>query len=117
MSGSPPIPEAPSGDDELSANDLEPLRDYIDAIDRQLLLLMNERAQYANVIGYIKQQLRLPIYVPHREQDVIENVLGANEGPLSSEAVRRLFERLIDETRSLERQTYQEDPRPDFASG
>ncbi len=104
-----PNPGALPSDGELSENDLEPLRDHIDEIDRQLLHLMNARAKSANVIGHIKHKLRLPIYAPRREQQVIENVLSANDGPLSSEAVRRLFERLIDETRSLERQRYQID--------
>lgn len=49
--------------------------------------------------------------MPEREEEVLRNVLTANEGPLSNDAVRRLFERIIDETRSLERQKYQ-DPTP-----
>jgi chorismate mutase len=48
--------------------------------------------------------------VPEREEEVLRNVLAANEGPLSNEAVRRLFERVIDETRALERQKYQDLP-------
>ncbi len=88
--------------------DLQPLRARIDEIDRKLLLLLNERSQCANTIGHIKKQLELPVYVPNREQDVLNNVTSANEGPLDSSAVRRVFERIIDETRALERQKYQD---------
>lgn len=87
-------------------------RDRIDAIDRIVLALLNERSRSANAIGHVKQRLNLPIYVPEREQRVLENVLSGNEGPLEDEAVRHLFERIIDETRSLERRKYQSN-RPD----
>lgn len=99
--GDPSVPETPS------EADLKPWRDRIDKIDRMLLHLINERSRSANAIGQIKQHLGLPIYAPRREQAVIENVQSTNQGPLSDEAVRRIFERLIDETRSLERQKYQ----------
>ncbi len=102
--GLPPIPEVPT------KADLKPLRDRIDEIDRVILQLMNERSRCANVIGHIKKKLDLPVYAPRREEEVIENVLAANEGPLPDAAVRRLFERVIDETRSLERQKYQNEP-------
>lgn len=90
-----------------SVDDMTPWRDRIDAIDRQILALLNERAQCANAIGAIKKELGMPVYVPSREEEVLSNVTEANRGPLTSDAVRRLFERVIDETRSLERRTYQ----------
>ena len=61
------------------------------------------------MIGSIKKSVGLPVYVPSRETAVIENVMTANRGPLPDTAVRRLFERIIDETRSLERHLYQEE--------
>lgn len=85
-------------------------RDRIDLIDRIILALLNERSLSANAIGHVKQQLGLPIYVPEREKSVLANVLAQNPGPLDDEAVRRLFERIIDETRSLERRRYQHRP-------
>lgn len=109
--------EVPGPSDEPTTEDLAPWRDRIDALDRSILLLLNERAVCANAIGHIKKQLGLPVYVPSREQDVLRNVVSSNEGPLSGEAVRRLFERVIDETRSLERHMYQEErehPRRDL---
>ena len=100
----PPVPDNPT------EADLRPWRDRIDDIDRIILQLMNERSRCANVIGHIKKKLALAVYAPRREEEVIQNVLSANEGPLPDAAVRRLFERVIDETRSLERQKYQDEP-------
>ena len=88
--------------------DLIPLRERIDALDEALLKLMNERVSCAHAIGHIKKKLDMPVYVPSREEKVLQNVMEANEGPLPDTVVRRLFERIIDETRSLERQQFQE---------
>ena len=82
-------------------------RDQIDAIDQIIMLLLNERSVCANNIGHIKKDLNLPIYVPEREKIVLENVLRGNPGPLDDAAIRALFERIVDETRSLERRKYQ----------
>lgn len=95
-------PQTPSSEQEM-----KPFRNRIDVIDRTILELLNERAVCANNIGHIKKQLGLPIYMPAREEEVLANVSTCNSGPLSNEAVRRVFERIIDETRSLERRTYQ----------
>ena len=97
----------PSSADTTGKAQMEPWRRRIDEIDQTVLKLLNERAQCANEIGAIKNTLGLPIYVPSREEEVLNNVSEASEGPLPREAVRRLFERIIDETRSLERRTYQ----------
>lgn len=97
-----PVPDDPTSED------MEPWRERIDEIDRTVLRLLNERAQCANVIGAIKKKLGMPVYVPSREEQVLRNVCDANEGPLPADSVRRLFERVIDETRSLERHMYQQ---------
>ena len=76
----------------------------IDNIDKKLVDLLNERARYADEIGKIKEQLGLEAYSPKREHEVLENVLSSNKGPLSDGALRRLFERIIDESRKLERE-------------
>jgi hypothetical protein len=60
------------------------------------------------VIGQIKKRSDIPVYDPGREKKVLLNVQRHNDGPLSDEAVRRLFERIIDETRAVERQRYQQ---------
>jgi chorismate mutase len=76
----------------------------IDEVDRVLVALLNKRAMYADEIGKIKQKLGLPAYSPQREQEVLDNIMKNNPGPLSDLALRRLFERIIDESRSNERE-------------
>ncbi len=79
-------------------------RRRIDEIDQKLVELLNERSRCALEIGKLKQAQNLPLYQPDREREVLENAERANPGPLSDAAVRRLFERIIDEARSAERE-------------
>ncbi len=79
-------------------------REKIDEADLKILDLLNSRAGFALEIGKIKRKLNMPIYSPEREKDVLENVAGANPGPLNDRAVWRLYERIIDESRRLERE-------------
>ncbi len=79
-------------------------RDEIDDIDRSLVDLLNKRAHCADEIGRIKERLGLPAYSPKREHEVLDNIMKHNNGPLSDTALRRLFERIIDESRKLERE-------------
>lgn len=79
------------------------LRDEIDRIDAQLVALLNERAGHALEIGRLKRMLEMEIYQPAREEAVLRHVRGVNPGPLDADAVARLFERIIDEARRLER--------------
>ena len=65
--------------------------------------LLNERSKCALEIGKLKQQANLPLYQPEREREVLENAEQNNQGPLTDAAIRRLFERIIDEARSAER--------------
>ena len=82
---------------------IEEWRRRIDAIDDQLMRLLNSRSQCVVEIGRIKRALGLPLYSPEREDALLERVLRDNPGPLDRAAVRRLFERIIDESRRLER--------------
>jgi chorismate mutase len=84
-------------------SDLAGWRKRIDEIDQQLVKLLNERAQCAVEIGHLKKALNLPAWQPHREAEILRNIVKANAGPLDDAAIRRLFERIIDEARSLER--------------
>jgi chorismate mutase len=79
-------------------------RRRIDEIDRKLVELLNERSRCALEIGKLKQAQHLPLYQPDREREVLENAELTNPGPLSNAAIRRLFERIIDEARSAERE-------------
>lgn len=85
--------------------DIDDWRTAIDEIDEQLLDLLNRRSACAIEIGRIKRERELPIYSPEREREVLSHVVSRNGGPLEGEAVRRLFERIIDESRRLERIT------------
>ena len=78
-------------------------RHRIDEIDRKLVELLNERSKCALELGKLKQQANLPLYQPDREKEVLENAEQNNKGPLTDAAIRRLFERIIDEARSAER--------------
>jgi len=84
-------------------SDVGEWRKRIDAIDHRLVELLNERAQAAVEIGHIKKNLGQPAWQPDREAEILRNVVKANGGPLDDAAIRRLFERIIDEARSLER--------------
>ena len=85
--------------------ELTRLRDAIDRVDAVLVKLLNQRAKYAVEIGEIKGHLALPIYAPEREKAVLAHVESVSEGPLESGAIRRLFERIIDESRRVERES------------
>jgi chorismate mutase len=87
----------------MSMEQLAECRKKIDLLDLKLLALLNERTEIVEEIGRIKRTLSLPIYEPRREDEVFHNVLAANSGPLSSEAVKRVFERIIDEMRNIQR--------------
>lgn len=78
-------------------------RRRMDEIDKKLVELLNERCKCALEIGHIKHQSNIPLYQPAREKEVLANAENNNQGPLSHAAIRRLFERIIDEARSAER--------------
>lgn len=79
-------------------------RKKIDEIDLKLVELLNERSRCAIEIGKIKEKLNIEIYDPEREKEVIQNVQETTQGPLRTEAMKRLFERIIDESRRAERE-------------
>ena len=87
----------------MTRDDLVRCRETIDQLDLRLLELLNERTAVVEEIGRIKQELRLAIYEPKREDQVFSNVLAHNRGPLPPEAVKRIFERIIDEMRTVQR--------------
>src|SRR5215470_15147166 len=91
---------------------LADLRRRIDELDRQLVKLLNERSQCALEIGKLKQEQSLPLYQPDREKEVLENAERNNQGPLTHAAIRRLFERIIDEARAAERHAMHPDGDP-----
>lgn len=89
------------GDPRL--DQMEMLRRSIDDLDASLVRLLNERSACALAVGRLKRELGLQVHQPDREREVLAHVRSANAGPLDSETVERLFERIIDEARRLER--------------
>jgi chorismate mutase len=90
----------------------EALRARINEIDRELVALLSARAQCAIEIGHIKRATAQAVYQPDREAEVLANVRAANTGPLDDAAITRLFERIIDEHRRIERIESAVEPPP-----
>ena len=84
---------------------MDALREEIDKLDEVLVRLLNARAGCALKIGALKKRLEMEIYQPSREEAVLRHVRSLNKGPLDGDAIARLFERIIDEARRLERTT------------
>ena len=78
-------------------------RKRIDEIDAQLAELLSERSRCVIEIGRIKRQQQLPVYDPEREREIFERLAKNNRGPLANDALCRLFERILDESRRVER--------------
>jgi chorismate mutase len=82
---------------------IDEIRQRIDALDDELLKIFNCRAGLALAIGELKKAEGRAVYDPKREQMIFERMKATNPGPLDDGAIVRLFERVIDETRRLER--------------
>jgi len=87
-----------------SVMDIEGWRRKIDELDRKLVALLSERARAAVEIGKLKRDTDLPIYEPDRERIVFENVQGANRGPLPGRDLVRIYERIIDVMRNIQKE-------------
>jgi chorismate mutase len=83
---------------------VDDLRRRIDELDELLVRLLSARAACAREVGREKKLLGLEIYQPAREADVLAHVQRINPGPLNDASMKRLFERIIDEARRLERE-------------
>ena len=82
---------------------IEDWRRKIDEIDSKLVELFNERSKCAIEIGKIKHVEHLRVYDPEREREILRRIKSANKGPLDDESLQRVFERVIDECRRIER--------------
>jgi chorismate mutase len=89
--------------ERFEALSIEDWRARIDEIDRKLVETLNERFRCTNEIGKIKHDLNLRVYDPDREQAILARIRQYNQGPLDDQALQRLFERIFDEARRLER--------------
>jgi chorismate mutase len=86
----------------MSIDKLADCRRQIDQLDLQIVDLLNQRTEIVHEIGRIKRQFSMPIYEPKREDQVFRNVTIHNAGPLDAEALKRIFERIIDEMRTIQ---------------
>ncbi|HEY4675692.1 MAG TPA: chorismate mutase [Candidatus Angelobacter sp.] len=102
-----------------TANDDKTLDDWrrqIDALDADLLRLLNQRAAIACEIASIKVASALPAYDGNRERQVLARVLEKNTGPLDNQSVTDIFAGIIRETRRLGTQRMQEQQRGEAAA-
>jgi chorismate mutase len=90
--------------------DIEDWRKKIDEMDRKLVALLSERAKAAIAIGKLKRETSLPIYEPDRERIVFENVQGVNQGPLPGRDLVRIYERIIDVMRNIQKEQITSSP-------
>jgi chorismate mutase/prephenate dehydratase len=82
---------------------LKPLREQIDAIDAQLLDLLNRRARLAQEVGHVKAETMAPVFRPEREAQVLRGVAERNPGPLKSHDVQTIFREIMSACRALEK--------------
>ncbi|MCX6628823.1 MAG: chorismate mutase [Candidatus Solibacter sp.] len=95
---------------EQAQAQLEEFRLMIDDVDRRIVALLNERTAVVENIGRVKREAHLPVYEPKREDQVFANITSANQGPLTTQAVRGIFERIIDASRSIQRLRMMQQP-------
>lgn len=84
--------------------DLSEWRKRIDDLDRKLLALLNERAEYVLRLAPLKRQQAIPIEEPEREAAVRSNLRRENHGPLSDDAVWHIFEAIMTEMKAVQRE-------------
>lgn len=91
-------------DESLVSMDIADWRKKIDELDRRLVALLSERAQAAVEIGRLKRDTSLPIYEPERERMVFQNVQEMNPGPLPGRDLVRIYERIMDVMRNIQKE-------------
>lgn len=95
--------------------DISEWRKKIDELDRKLVELLSQRAKAAHEIGKLKRDASMPIYEPDREQAVFRNVASVNSGPLLDRDLLRIYERIMDIMRQIQREEIA--PQPTQADG
>lgn len=77
-------------------------RQQIDLLDQEILRLLNDRAKLSVNIARIKSQNNMPVFVPERENSLLEQIISKNKGPLDAEAIRNIFLSIMDESKRLQ---------------
>lgn len=85
--------------------DLDSIRQKIDTIDRSLIDQLNERLCLAREIGKVKLRNGDEIYVPQREEEVLQKLLTVNQGPLTEKALRAIYREIMSASIALEKNT------------
>ena len=94
-------PNPAGGGGEKSTN-LESLRTRIDALDQNIVRLLNERASLVVEVGAVKRATGTPIYAPHREAAVLKKVSDANKGPLPGKTIEAVYREIMSGSFALE---------------
>ncbi len=87
----------------MGSERIKDLRREIDALDREILRLLNARAQKALKIGDLKREQGMPLYTPSREKEVVSRIVSHNEGPFPTKALKVIFREVISACLSLQR--------------
>jgi len=83
---------------------LNKLRSSVDTLDRELVALLSKRTKHSIMIGRIKRSMGLATYNPEREKFINERIGTYAEEPLRKEAVMRIYERILDESRAIQKE-------------
>ena len=78
-------------------------RQAIDALDAQIVHLLNERTKHVLQIGEIKLKAGEEIYAPHRERAVLDRICKQNAGPTTNESLRAIYREVMSSALSLEK--------------
>lgn len=81
---------------------LDELRERLDIIDEQMMALLSERATVVHKVADFKRHHNIPVYIPEREASIIERLRALNPGPLSGDAVERIYRTIVEEMRKFE---------------
>ncbi|MGD1006926.1 MAG: endolytic transglycosylase MltG [Ignavibacteriaceae bacterium] len=83
---------------------LSKLRDGMDDIDKQIVSLLSKRTLHSVLIGRVKRSMNLPTYNPKREKEIAERISSYVEEPLRKDVLLRIYERILDESRAIQRE-------------
>ncbi len=81
---------------------IQQLRERVDAVDRDLIRALNERASIVQEIASIKSEAGVPIFDPRREEEILQRVADYNEGPIYDASMREIFGLILHRIRDLE---------------